>query len=190
MRITKLVRRSEAAPDLLPDGLLTIADAYPTLKQSLKLKSRGAAGVVLRPVPTSEFTPIAREMAEVVDDVADGDGLELEGTDDPYAFRWLIVRSGTFDQLVQGVHAMSMALGSNGARTRLLCAVFSFADDRGQPFYWIYNYEQGKFYPLARSAPNRARDSERERRLTEEVEDQLPVEPAPERCLPLWGIPI
>ena len=55
-----------------------------------------------------------------------------------------------------GINAVSGALEGGGYGDRLLCAVFSFEDERKRPLYWIYNYKRGSFYPFVPAAAGAA----------------------------------
>jgi hypothetical protein len=199
-------------PGPAPDRLFAISTAYVMFETQLQMTSRGTAGIVFQPLQTADFLSIVRDMEEVVKATCSDSGTSVESSDDPYGFRWLILRGTSFDDLVVGINAVSGALEAGGYGDRLLCAVFSFADERKRPIYWIYNYKRGSFYPFVPAAaapvqerasvdapegsdsadarPNQRRDNERELVLKAQVGAELPVEPELERWFPLWGIPI
>jgi hypothetical protein len=198
-------------PGPAPDRLFAISTAYVMFETQLQVTSRDSAGIVFQPLQTADFLSIVRDMEEVVKATCSDSGTTVESSDDPYGFRWLILRGNSFDDLVVGINAVSGALEAGGYGDRLLCAVFSFEDERKRPIYWIYNYKRGSFYPFVpasgaaphpRPAPaeppsdagdaasNQRRDNERELVLKAQVGAELPVEPELERWFPLWGIPI
>jgi hypothetical protein len=72
----------------------------------------------------------------------------------------------------------------------VLCAVFSFKDERGKRIYWIYNYKRGSYYPFVPATGSQQRDSEREFVLKAQMQRELPIESELDRWFPLWGIPI
>ena len=208
-----LGRRKLPAP--APDRLFAISTAYVMFETQLQVSSRGAAGIVFHPLQTADFLSIVRDTEQVVKATASDAATTVESSNDPYGYRWLILRGNDFDQLVVGINAVSGSLEAGGYGDRLLCAVFSFQDERRQPIYWIYNYKRGSFYPfvpeagavaqggsgpadehrtsIAGEAPgtsNQRRDNERELVLKAQVGSELPVEPELERWFPLWGIPI
>jgi hypothetical protein len=182
-------RRKLAKP--APDRQFAISTAYVTMETSLGITSRGAAAIVFQPLATADFESIVRDMEEVVRATASDSGVSVTSSDDSYDFRWLVLRGGTFDDLVVGINAVSTALQDGGYGERLLCAVFAFEDSRKRPIYWIYNYKRGAFYPFA-PAPGGGenRDNERELVLKAQIGRELPVEPELERWFPLWGTPI
>jgi hypothetical protein len=195
-------------PGPAPDRLFAISTAYVMFETQLQIITRGTAGIVFQPLQTADFLSIVRDMEEVVKATAADSGTTVESSDDPYGFRWLILRGKSFDDLVVGINAVSGALEAGGYGDRLLCAVFSFEDERKRPIYWIYNYKRGSFYPFvpeagtakkqqsaaqtesSEAASNQRRDNERELVLKAQVGAELPVEPELERWFPLWGIPI
>jgi hypothetical protein len=199
-----LGRRKLAGP--APDRLFAISTAYVTFETQLQITSRGTAGIVFQPLQTADFLSIVRDMEEVVRATSADSGATVESSDDPYGFRWLLLRGKSFDDLVVGINAVSGALEAGGYGDRLLCAVFSFQDERTRPIYWIYNYKRGSFYPFVPAAgagsqrapdprspeaPSRqSRDNERELVLKAQIGAELPVEQELERWFPLWGIPI
>ena len=205
-----LGRRKLPAP--APDRLFAISTAYVTFETQLQISSRGAAGIVFHPLQTADFLSIVRDTEQVVEATASDAATTVESSNDPYGYRWLILRGKDFDQLVVGINAVSGSLESGGYGDRLLCAVFSFEDEGKQPIYWIYNYKRGSFYPFvpaagtvtpgaspagaheivgdAPAASNQRRNNERELVLKAQVGSELPVEPELERWFPLWGIPI
>jgi hypothetical protein len=183
-----LGRRKLAGP--APDRLFAMSTAYVTLETSLSINSRGAAAIVFQPLATADFEGIVRDMEEVVKGTASDSGTTVESTDDSYGFRWLVLRGGTFDDLVVNINAVSSALEAGGYGERVLCSVFAFEDSRKRPLYWIYNYKRGAFYPFVPAGGDQQRDNERELVLKAQMSSELPVEQELDRWFPLWGIPI
>ena len=181
-------KRKLAGP--APDRLFAISTAYVTMSAALNLTSNGAAAIVFQPLSTADFESIVKDMVEVVEATASDSGVKVESTDDSYSFRWLILRGGQFDDLVVGINAVSGALVGGGYGERVLCAVFSFTDERGRKLYWIYNYKRGTFYPFVPAGGQEQRDTEREFVLKAQIGVELPVEAELNRWFPLWGIPI
>ena len=98
---------------------------------------RSGPAIVFQPLATADFEGIVRDMEEVVQGTAADSGTAVESTDDSYGFRWLVLRGGTFDDLVVNINAVSSALEAGGYGERVLCAVFAFEDSRKRPLYWI-----------------------------------------------------
>ena len=181
-------RRKLAKP--APDRLFAMSTAYVTFETSLSLTSRGAAAIVFQPLSSADFQGIVTEMEEVVRGTAADSGTAVATSDDPYGYRWLILRGKDFDELVVGVNAVSTALEAGGYGERVLCAVFAFEDQQHRPLYWIYNYKRGFFYPFVPAGGAEQRDNEREFVFKAQIGNELPVEPELSRWFPLWGIPI
>jgi hypothetical protein len=173
-----------------PDRLFAMSTAYVTLDSTLGLKSREAAGIVFQPLDTADFASIVTDMEEVVRGTAGDTGTAVERSDDAYGYRWMVLRDADFEDLVVGVNAVSDALQAGGYGDRVLCAVFAFADAKGAPLYWIYNYKRGAFYPFVPAPGEQQRDTEHELKLRAQIGSELPVEAELERWFPLWGIPI
>jgi hypothetical protein len=181
-------KRKLAGP--APDRLFAMSTAYVTLETSLQITSRGTAAIVFQPLATADFSSIIRDMEEVVRATAGDSGTKVETSDDTYRFRWLVLRGGSFDDLVVNINAVSGALEAGGYGDRVLCAVFAFQDENHRPLYWIYNYKRGSFYPFVPAGGEQQRDTERELVLKAQIGAELPVEQELERWFPLWGIPI
>ena len=130
-------------------------------------------------------------MEEVVRSTAADRGTRVETSDDTYGFRWLVLRGGSFDDLVVGINAVGGALEAGGYGDRVLCAVFGFVETATRrPLYLIYNYKRGSFYPFVPARGAQQRDTERELVLKAQLAGELPIEAELERWFPLWGIPI
>jgi hypothetical protein len=172
-----------------PDRLFAISTAAVQLEAQLDLKSKGVAGLVFQALETSDFTQIVRDMEEVVRGQAGDTGTTVEESEDSFGYRWMTLRDEDFEDLVVGVNAISSELQAGGYGDRLLAAVFPFADAKGRPVYFIYNYKRGAFYPFVPSG-EKSRDNESELRLKAQIGGELPFEPELERWFPLWDIPI
>jgi hypothetical protein len=173
------------------DRLFAMATAYVKLEDELNLKSSGKAAIVFQPLATADFEGIVRDMEELVRGTGDDTGTTVSAEDDSYGYRWMVLSDPEMEDLVVGVNGVSTAIQGGGYGERILCAVFSFRDDRGRPVYWIYNYKRGAFYPFVPLAGSQQqRDNERELRLKAQVGMDLPVEADLERWFALWGIPI
>ena len=160
------------------------------METELDVRTRGAAAVVFQPLQTAAFTQIVREAEEIVKGVGSDSGAQVDSTDDPYGYRWVVVRDRDFDDLVVALNALSGSLEEGGYGERILCAVFAFQDAQGRPLYLIYNYKRGTFHPFVpASGGGESRDNEYELRLKAQL-TELPIEPELERWLALWGIPI
>jgi hypothetical protein len=173
-----------------PDRIFAIATAAVEFETALGMRSSGAAGIVFQPLSNADFQQIVADMEEVVRGTGEETGTRVETQDDPYGYRWMVLRDPDVDDLAVGVNAISTALQGGGYGERLLCAVFPFRDASGRAVYWIYNFKRGSFYPFVPAAGEQQRDNERELVLKAQAGRELPIEPELERWFPLWGIPI
>lgn len=184
-------RRKLAAP--AADRLFAISTAYVTMQSTGAATSRGKAAIVFQSLATADFRTIVQDMEQVVRATAADSGATVQRSEDDYGFSWMVVTDEDFEDLVVAINAVSTALQEGGYGERVLCAVFAFADDRGRPQYWIYNYKRGAFSPFvpADGAHDaRERDNERELVLRAQMANELPIESDLSRWFALWGIPI
>jgi hypothetical protein len=178
-----------------PDRLFAITTAYVDLQAEHQVDPSGSAAIVFQALATSEFESTIKDMEEVVTATGGDNGTTVKTEDDSYGYRWMILRSPdgapSVEDLAVGINAVSGSIETAGFGERLLCAVFSFTDAKGQRIYFIYNYKRGAWYPFV-PVPGDAqeRSVERELQLKAQVGSELPVEDEIERWFPLWGIPI
>ncbi len=173
-----------------PDRLFAMSTAAVTLELKLNLTSPGKAAIVFQPLATADFDQVVGEMEELLHGTGGDVGTAIEKSDDAFGYRWMILADEDFEDLVVGINGVSSALVGGGYGDRVLCAVFSFRDERDRPVYWIYNYKRGAFYPFCPTGGGQQRDTERELRLKAQIGAELPVEAELERWFPLWDIPI
>ena len=175
------------------DRLFAISTAYVAMETTHQIQSRGSAAIVFQAVSTADFRGIVTEMEEVVRATDSDSGGTVRSVEDEYGYSWMVIGDDGFDDLVVAINAVSTALTDGGYGERVLCAVFAFADDRGRPLYWIYNYKRGTFSPFVPATADssaRTRDNERELVLRAQLSGEMPVEDDLSRWFALWGIPI
>lgn len=140
----------------------------------------GAAGASDRPPGAGSATP-----AEVG---------TLTQAEDSYGYRWLLLDDTDVEDLVSRVHLVNSSLADNGWGPQLLCSVFGVvpgdgADASAHPFYLVYLFKRGTFYPFAPLGKER-RDNELELRVRSVVGSDLPIEADLARWFPLWDLPV
>jgi hypothetical protein len=118
----------------------------------------------------------------------------LTQAEDSYGYRWLLLDDSDVEDLVNRVHLVNSLLAENGWGPQLLCSVFGVvpgegADSTARPFYLVYLFKRGTFYPFAPVGKER-RDSELELRVRSLVGSDLPMEPDLSRWFPLWDLPV
>ena len=172
------------------EKLFAISTAFLTLTVKLDLKPTGKAGIVFKPVTSSEFDQLEKELRELLDIGSRATQTKVSIERDSYGFQWVVLQDDDFEDLVATLHVVSLTLQEHGFGDQLLAAVFKFEED-GKPVYWIYNYKRGSFYPeVPKPQRERERDNASELRLSAAMAKELPIEPELERWYPLWGIPL
>ena len=172
----------------------------------------GHAGVCWRPPAGREPAELAAEIEQLLeisdrDSAADAaapgaDAAPLSGSptadltqaEDSFGFRWLLLENPALEDLVSRVHLINSTLTDNGWGPQLLCSVFGMVPsaDAGadaKPFFLVYLYKRGTFYPFAPTGPQQ-RDSEYELHLRATVGSDLPIEQDLSRWFPLWDLPV
>lgn len=172
------------------DRLFAIATAYVTLTVDLNLKPSGRAGITFRPVTSSAFESLEKELERLLELTERETGSRVRTVRDRYGFQWVVLEDEDFEDLVATLHLVSLTLEDSGFGEQLLAAVFKFLEG-SRPVYWIYNYKRGTFYPeVPSSEVTRQRDHAAELRLRAVMERELPIEPELQRWYPLWGVPV
>jgi hypothetical protein len=118
----------------------------------------------------------------------------LTQAEDAYGYRWLLLDDSDVEDLVNRVHLVNSLLAENGWGPQLLCSVFGIvpgagADSTAHPFYLVYLFKRGTFYPFAPVGKER-RDNELELRVKSLLGSDLPVEADLSRWFPLWDLPV
>jgi len=182
-----------------PDRLFAITTAYVTLQAGHGIEPAGKAAIVFQALSSGEFETALKETEEVVAATCGESGTTLASQDDSYGYRWMVLSNPagkpSVEDLAVGINAVASSIEMAGHGERLLCAVFAFADAKGQRIYFIYNYKRGYWYPFVPAGAGgseqaQQRSTERELQLKAQIGGELPVEPEIERWFPLWGIPI
>jgi len=171
------------------EKLFAMSTAHVTLTIDLQLKATGRAGICFRPIASSRFDRIGEDLDDLLKVSGTESGTTFQTTTDPFNFQWVVMEDDDFEDLVATVHVVNLTLQDGGYGEQLLASVFRFADNKGQPIYFIYNYKRGLFYPFV-PLGERRRDNAYELRLAAVMEHELPMEKDYERWFPLWGIPV
>jgi hypothetical protein len=177
-----------------PDRLFAITTAYIALQSEHQIAPAGTAAIVFQALQTGEFEATIKEMEAVVRATGGESATQVATQDDSYGYRWMVLRNPagapSVEDLAVGINAVSSSIETAGYGERLLCSVFAFADAKGHPIYFIYNYKRGFWYPFVPAPGDQQRSVERELQLKAQLSGELPMEPELERWFPLWGIPI
>ena len=206
-----LGRTKPVRPNL--DALFALPSAAVTLETSAGLVLSGRAGVCWMPPAGQSAADVQREISQLLDIPDDLAGLGqataeagqsaakagpsagvLTQAEDSYGYRWLLLEDSDVEDLVNRVHLVNSLLAENGWGPQLLCSVFGVvpgagADSTAKPFYIVYLFKRGTFYPFAPVGKER-RDNELELRVRSLLGSDLPVEPDLSRWFPLWDLPV
>ncbi|MHB1554994.1 MAG: PspA-associated protein PspAB [Acidimicrobiales bacterium] len=206
-----LGRTKPVRPNL--DALFALPSAAVTLETSAGLVLSGRAGVCWMPPAGQSAADVQREISQLLDipDDLTGSGQAtaeagqsaakagpsagvLTQAEDSYGYRWLLLEDSDVEDLVNRVHLVNSLLAENGWGPQLLCSVFGVvpgagADSTAKPFYIVYLFKRGTFYPFAPVGKER-RDNELELRVRSLLGSDLPVEPDLSRWFPLWDLPV
>jgi hypothetical protein len=165
-----------------------------TLEAGLGLVPSGAAGIVVKPLSAGEYARAEREVDELVDAVASGEGMAVERSVDSFGFRWVVMRDEELEDLVTAVHVVASELERQGFGEQLLAATFAFRPaDPGsgaRPVQLIYGFKRGAFWPFVPTGEGQRRDNAYELRLKNELERELPIEQDLSRWLGLFDAPL
>jgi hypothetical protein len=194
---TLLGRTKPVRPNL--DALFSLPDAALTLQSSSNLVFTGHAGVCWMPPAGRSASDVQAEISQLLDlgDPASPTpdaGVQLTQKEDSFGYRWLLLSDPDVTDMVTRVHLINSTLSDNGWGPQLLCSVFSIgpapgADASTKPFFLVYLFKRGTFYPFAPMGKER-RDNELELRMRSILAQDMPVEPDVSRWFPLWDLPV
>jgi len=170
----------------IPDDLAGLGQATAEAGQSIAKPSQETAGI-------GQASPAPDQSTGKASPGGPGTGL-LTQAEDSYGYRWLLLEDSDVEDMVNRVHLVNSLLAENGWGPQLLCSVFGVvpgagADSSAKPFYLVYLFKRGTFYPFAPVGKER-RDNELELRVRSLLGSDLPVEPDLSRWFPLWDLPV
>ena len=171
------------------DALFALPTAALTLQSAGGLVSSGNAGVCWKPPSGQGSEDLQTEVSQLV-----GDGYTQ--AEDSFGYGWLLLHEPALDDLVTKAHMANSTLADAGWGAQLLCSVFGFvpgadAATDAKPFFLVYLYKRGTFYPFAPvDAAKERRDTELELRIRTMLGDDLPVESDLARWFPMWDLPV
>lgn len=193
------------------DALFALPSAAVTLETSIGLVFTGKAGVCWKPPAGRPAEDVQREIAALLE-IPDEDQPDTGATptaeaatpapgvgalttaEDGFGYRWLLLEDADVEQLVTRVHVINSTLTDDGWGPQLLCSVFGLtpgpdAEQGTPPFFFVYLYKRGTFYPFAPDGKEH-RNSEFELRVRGVLGADLPIEPDVSRWFPLWDMPL
>jgi hypothetical protein len=169
------------------DALFSLPSAAITLQTSIGFTATGIGSVCFRAAEGAAFAQTQHDVVELLDNDDDPD---VEQSTDDFGFTWLLARQKPDDlaSLVTDLHTVNSSLEEQGFGPSLLCSLVGFTDPSGRRLGLVYLYKQGTFYPFAPQDENR-RDNLLEIQVRDLLANDLPVEPALNRWMPVWGAP-
>jgi hypothetical protein len=173
------------------DLVCGITAARLTFEVELGLAVRAAA-IAFDPTDSSRVAHFECRLDELLASIVEDTGAVLVREDDDFGFRWITLSGASLDDLALSIGMLAELLDAAGCWERLACAVFACERKTrisDPPVFWIYNFERGGFYPFAPRS-RYCRDAQEELRLRAAVVHELRLEPDPQRCFPLWDVPI
>ncbi len=181
------------------DDLFALPSAAVTLETAAGLVSSGSAGVCWKAPAGQPAQDLEKEIGDLLA-LPDSDATTpasvgtFTQTEDAYGYRWLLFEDANLEDLVTRVHLANSTLTDGGWGPQLLCSVFGFRPAAGagpdaKPFFLVYLYKRGTFYPFA-PLPGERRDNELELRIQAVVGKDLRLESDLSRWFPLWDAPV
>lgn len=175
-------------PDM--DQLFALPAASLTLRAEAGLEPDGRAGVCLKAVDSGEFAALEADLRQLLALAAHDFKGELDVRSDEYGYRWVVFTDPELDELVNLIHMVGSTLQEKGFGEQLLAALFRFKEASGAPFYLVYHYKRGSFYPFAPAGGPETRDEALEFRVSAVAAGAIPVEKDTSRWFPLWDCPV
>lgn len=172
------------------DPLFALATAQVTLTTRHGLEPAGRAGVSFKPLSSSFFDHLQREVEDLLRSAARETRSRVRVAEDGFGYRWVVLEDPDFSDLVSLVHLVRSTFQERGFEGQLLVALFPFRRPEGGLLYWVYHFRRRAFYPFAPLRGQRARDNAYEMRIASKMEGELPLERELERWYPLWGTPL
>jgi hypothetical protein len=192
------------------DALFALPSAAVTLQSAAGLVTSGSAGICWKPPAGQPAEDLEHEIGELLElpdtpideaPVTDATGNSVPTSvgrftqaADSFGYRWLLLDDPDIDDLVARVHLANTTLTEAGWGQQLLCSVFGFkpagdAPPDAKPFFIVYLFKRGTFYPFA-PQPSQRRDNELELRVRAILGNELPTEADLSRWFPLWDLPV
>ena len=173
-----------------PERFDAVARAAESLQSTGGLEPGDTAGLLFNPEEGASMSALAADLQGILREGEATSGTEVDLELDEFDTGWIVMRNGSFNDLVSSVQALNVSLFERGNGDRLLAAVLRLDFER-LPAYWIYNYKQGRFYPLVRPGVGEtARDNAAELRLGELMEaNRIAIESSLANWFGLSGIP-
>lgn len=189
------------------EAVSSLSTAYVKLDNNLGLKTTGKCGICVKQMDAESF----KEMKQYVDDFLtvasdkkrnDFD-ITFRSLIDEYGYLWFILVGKSLEDIVAAINAIGDTVHERGFSVQLLANVFEFTSGYGSENknsnindkqYLIYNYKLDKFYPFVPIGSEslegkRRRDHEQEKKIMNEISDEIKFEKDLSQWYPIWNLP-
>ncbi|WP_435348232.1 PspA-associated protein PspAB [Haloarchaeobius sp. HRN-SO-5] len=175
---------ADATRDADPDDLFGMSTAYITMAAELGYDPTGDAALCFSGVDSTDFADAVQEVETILEAGSEETGTAFDLHEDDHGYHWVVLHDEDFEDLVTSLHFAADTFIERGYGSRLLAAVFGFADD-GRSAYWIYSFRRGAYYPFAPRG-GQERDDGVEFKLETNLDGELDVESDKQYWYPLW----
>ena len=186
-----LFGRMKPVPPAKNERLFAMSTAELTLRTAEDFTPARTAGICFRGIASTPFRQIQQELEDLLKASAKDAPTTARPFEDQLGYKWMLLEGSDFGDLVTTIHVVSQQLIDQGYGEQLLASVFRFDDVNGKPFYFIYNYKRGTFYPFVPrpDSHSRSRNNPDEMRLATVLEKEMPIEKELERWYAMWDLP-
>ena len=178
---------ADATRDADPEDLFGMSTAYVTMEADLGFRSVDEAALCFSSVDSTDFADTVDAVESILDAGAEETGTTFRRREDDHGYHWVILTDDDPEDLVTSVHFAADEFVERGYGSRLLAAVFGFADERDadRHAYWIYSFRRGAYYPFA-PRTGKERDQSLEFKLESTLDRELDVEDDESYWYPMW----
>ncbi|MFC6786821.1 hypothetical protein ACFQFH_13325 [Halobaculum halobium] len=178
---------TDAVSDADPEDLFGMSTAYVTMEADLGFRSVGEAALCFSSVDSTDFAEAVDAVEAILDAGEEETGTDFRRHEDDHGYHWVVLADDDPEDLVTSVHFAADEFVERGYGSRLLAAVFGFADERDSDrhAYWIYSFRRGAYYPFAPTGTS-SRDNKIEFKLESVLDGELGVESDKDYWYPLW----
>ncbi|WP_408959916.1 PspA-associated protein PspAB [Natrinema sp. 74] len=175
---------TDAGRDADPDDLFGMSTAYLTMEADLGYESLDVGALCFSGVDSADFRDAVDEVEAILAAGQEETGTDFSVTEDDHGYHWVVLTDDDPEDLITSMHFAADTFIEHGYGSRLLAAVFAYADRDGTA-YWIYSFRRGRFYPFV-PRDGRERDSSAEFTLESALDGELEVEDEKDYWYPLW----
>ena len=92
MGLFDILRGQRPAKRANIDSLFALSTSYLTLSVNLGLPSTGRVGVCFKPIASSEFEEVIRDMDQLLEIAGRSTGTSVDRHEDDYGFVWIVLK--------------------------------------------------------------------------------------------------